>query len=360
MKALLSEFGGVLQHNSMFNVMVRGYSPHLITFLVSEMRRHGVALEAALEGSDITPATLASTASRYSVLQILRVVMNSLRLTPEIAFDVGARLEVVACGIYGYAMLSSPDRQQLIGVVRQYAHLVDPLTRVTYSRLPGYSVWQVYPLLPADPEHPLYRFATELKLASSLAIGKDLYGPQFRFHKVRLRYAAPPQTVAYARHLQCQVEFSQEVNQIILSEADTVLQGVSRPDPMTHALALQLCESEAQRLAPTDSFSSAVAALLRERPDAMHNIDQAAAQLALHPRTLRRRLKTEGTSFSDIVNAQRLELALLYLRQSELSNEDIALRLGYSDAANFRKAFVAWTGDTPSRFRLRHSGQSQM
>ena len=46
-----------------------------------------------------------------------------------------------------------------------------------------------------------------------------------------------------------------------------------------------------------------------------------------------------------------MRLAIEYLRKTRMTNEDIASRLGYSDAANFRHAFARWTGKSPSEFR---------
>jgi AraC-like DNA-binding protein len=71
----------------------------------------------------------------------------------------------------------------------------------------------------------------------------------------------------------------------------------------------------------------------------------------MHPRALRRRLETEGTSYRDVLAEVRMRLAIEYLRRTQMTHEEIASRLGYSDAANFRHAFLRWTGKSPSEFR---------
>lgn len=331
--------------------MAKGYSPHLIRFLVREMQIRGMSCEDALKGSDISLVELELNTSRFSALQILQIVINSLRLTPGIALDVGSNFHVVACGIYGYAMLSSPDRQYLINVITKYAHLIDPLTKVEYVCRPGQSVWQFEPHLTDDVMHPLYRFAVELKVSSAITVARDLYGPQFHFNEVQLRYPAPAHAAAYARCLQCPIEYGQEVNQIIFRDADAVMQGISRPDPITHALAIDFCDQEAKKLTATVSQAESVAALLNRSPNSFPCIEKVASDLLLHPRTLRRRLKAEGTSFTEIVHQHRLQLAIRYLSRNVLSNEEIAAKLGYSEASNFRKAFLTWTGNTPNSFR---------
>jgi AraC-like DNA-binding protein len=47
----------------------------------------------------------------------------------------------------------------------------------------------------------------------------------------------------------------------------------------------------------------------------------------------------------------RMRLAIEYLRKTQMTNEEIASRLGYSEAANFRHAFARWTRKSPSAFR---------
>jgi AraC-like DNA-binding protein len=71
----------------------------------------------------------------------------------------------------------------------------------------------------------------------------------------------------------------------------------------------------------------------------------------MHPRALRRRLEAEGASYRDLLADVRMRLAVEYLRKTQMTNEEIARRIGYSDAANFRHAFARWTGKRPSEFR---------
>jgi len=76
-----------------------------------------------------------------------------------------------------------------------------------------------------------------------------------------------------------------------------------------------------------------------------------AADLNMSERTLRRKLMKLDTSFSELRDQVRIALAEQLLVGSTKSTEDVAERLGYSDAANFRHAFKRWHGEPPSFFR---------
>ncbi len=79
----------------------------------------------------------------------------------------------------------------------------------------------------------------------------------------------------------------------------------------------------------------------------------AARGLGLSTRTLHRRLEQEGTSFREIKDALRREIALALLEKSELSVAEIAGELGYSEPSAFFRAFQGWTGVAPTVHRKR-------
>ncbi|HEX4878482.1 MAG TPA: AraC family transcriptional regulator ligand-binding domain-containing protein [Limnobacter sp.] len=82
-------------------------------------------------------------------------------------------------------------------------------------------------------------------------------------------------------------------------------------------------------------------------------LERIAGMLNMHPRTMQRRLKEEGTSFGDLLAQVRHELACEMLSKSVLDIETIASNLGYSDRRSFTSAFIKWQGVTPREFRNR-------
>jgi AraC-like DNA-binding protein len=68
-------------------------------------------------------------------------------------------------------------------------------------------------------------------------------------------------------------------------------------------------------------------------------------------RTLRRQLTAEGTSFSSLLDEERRERAILLLHSRSVPLKRIAGSLGYSNVANFSRAFFRWTGRRPSEHR---------
>lgn len=79
--------------------------------------------------------------------------------------------------------------------------------------------------------------------------------------------------------------------------------------------------------------------------------DSVAESLNMSARTLQRRLETEGTTFTDLTDETRSELARQYLAQPHYSVTQVAYLLGFSEPSNFARAFRRWTGRSPSQFQ---------
>ena len=89
-------------------------------------------------------------------------------------------------------------------------------------------------------------------------------------------------------------------------------------------------------------------------------IHEAAKVMEINTRTLQRRLSQAGTSYSLIVDDLRCEAACRLLRREDQSVADIAKALDYSDPAHFTRAFLRWTGMSPSTYRHQCTGRRKV
>jgi AraC-like DNA-binding protein len=84
------------------------------------------------------------------------------------------------------------------------------------------------------------------------------------------------------------------------------------------------------------------------------SLEQVSNLFAIHRRTLNRRLRTQGTSFKTLVDETRYDIARQLLRDTRLSVLEVAVTLGYSDAAALTRAFRRWSGTSPAVWRSAH------
>ncbi|MFZ6641989.1 AraC family transcriptional regulator ligand-binding domain-containing protein [Undibacterium sp. TC4M20W] len=93
------------------------------------------------------------------------------------------------------------------------------------------------------------------------------------------------------------------------------------------------------------------AVLLEGLPAGEYSVETVARHLALSKRSLQRQLSEESTSFKDILNATRQQLAQHYLSTASVSQGEIAYLLGFQEVNSFIRAFKDWTGNTPAAYR---------
>ena len=94
------------------------------------------------------------------------------------------------------------------------------------------------------------------------------------------------------------------------------------------------------------------AALLELLPGGSASVEAVSKRLGASVRALQRRLKDEGSSFQDVLNRTRVELARHYLKSSPMTAAEISFLLGFEDPNSFFRAFHKWTGSTPEQARM--------
>jgi AraC-like DNA-binding protein len=91
--------------------------------------------------------------------------------------------------------------------------------------------------------------------------------------------------------------------------------------------------------------------LLQLLPSGHVDQDTIAEKLYRSRSTLQRQLVAEGTSYRDILDSTRKNLAEIYLKNGEHTQAQIAFMVGFSDQSNFSRAFKRWTGVSPGEFQ---------
>lgn len=120
------------------------------------------------------------------------------------------------------------------------------------------------------------------------------------------------------------------------------------PSIELQAVALRQLEG----LDPGANISDRVRAVFETLEPDVPDLETVAETLHMSRATLKRKLKTNGSTFQDIKDSFRLRRASNLLRDSDATVDEIAAELRFSDASGFSKAFRRWTGLAPSEWRL--------
>ncbi|MFT3812587.1 MAG: AraC family transcriptional regulator [Acidovorax sp.] len=330
----------------------RIYPAHKLAAVVNASVQAGVEATALLSGSGLTERQLRSAATRISYAQMVAVFRNALRLSPDplFALRAGQTMRVTSYGMYGYALMSSPSHAVALDFAAKYHRVMGPVAHMSVCAGEEEVVFIYLPVLSHDPTDALYRACVEFVFASQLTLERDLYGPSFHFTRICTAAPAPPHARLSSEFFGCAVEYGQPRNEVAFS-AHWVAQPISLSDPIANSLAHEMCEQVFAQLENTEGIASRVRRSLLEHPGRFPTVEAMAESMSMSSRMLHRRLAAEQTTYRQLLGDVRMRLAVEYLSKTSMTNEEIAARLGYSDAANFRHAFMRRLGRRPSDYR---------
>jgi AraC-like DNA-binding protein len=302
---------------------------------------------------DLDPARLDSLPDRlpWAVMVRLFVAAREVSRDPGIALRLAEQVQPETWEMLGYVIKSSGTLGDALLRAGRYLRLLSDATELSLHVEGERAI-----LLHRNP-YPELKLpeGAEFVLAAVTTIGGHLSGRRLAPLEVRFQHAAPADTSIHARVFRAPVRFRQPHNALVIDEAVLHVPIGSRDPRLCTLLERQAAQLLATLPEPrrfTRAVEEIVATELHEgRIDAVH----VATRLGIHPKTLSRRLKAEGTSHRRLVEDVRRDLAERYLSVSDKTVTEVAFLLGYSDASAFHKAFVRWKGVGPDVYRRRSS-----
>ncbi len=196
----------------------------------------------------------------------------------------------------------------------------------------------------------------EISLAIVVRVLRLLGGPEARPIAISFIHDQQGSDVAYRDALGCPVRFGQTWCGFEISES-LACRRIESADPETKRIAAKYLD--ANYLPPTVSLSERVAELVRRLlPTGQCSVDAIANQLAMHPRSLQRRLAKEGVRCHDLIERERRLLAARYLGEPGLPLGQVAVLLGYAEQSTLNLACRRWFGKTPRQYRAGLQGSA--
>lgn len=271
--------------------------------------------------------------------------MESLSASATFPLDLGRAVTVESFSPPIFACFCSPNLKLALGRLAHYKDLVAPIQFVLHHTSETTTV--TLATLPELGPCPTSIMALEYVFLTHIArlATREAIVPQAVFSTRPL-----PEQAAYEAFLGCAI-VPGELNQICFTASDA-----ERPFLTANAAFWEMFEPDLNlrlnALRQVDNVTRRVRACLSEMlASGDSSIQTVAHHLAVSPRTLQRQLKNENTSFQAVLTALRHDLALQYLKSSELSDLDIAFLLGYQETNSFIRAFQQWTGQSPYQMR---------
>jgi AraC-like DNA-binding protein len=312
----------------------------------------GASAEEILRGADIRSEEVHSPKTRISLGQLMTTYQNAIQLSADrhLPYRIGTTIHVSTYGMYGYAMLCCPDFRKAMDFAMSYHALAAPLATIEFREEGGRATWSIEPILHSVADRRLYRFIAELQIGIHISLMRDIMGTAFAPQEVCLSYPPADDFGITEELVGCSVRFAQPANRIVF-KSEWLDQSATLGNQTTYPTILAMCDELLEDLNLRVGPAGKIRAILLRDIGNPPTFDAAAKLLDVNARSLRRQLRQQGMSFRGLRDELRAQLALKYLRSTDLANEDIAFALGFSDAANFRRAFHRWTNKSPSEVR---------
>lgn len=331
----------------------RIYAPYKINAVVEVLAEQGIPAQSVLVGTSLSPGQLHNPNALTSIKQFLTVCENAIALSedPATPFEVGSRLHLSAYGMYGYALMSCLSLREYFRLAVKYRRLATPPFPAIWEEGDHVVTWRFPGSFVSPPSADLRRFLFELQLAITVTHVQEVAGFDCPPMGAKIPHDRPNHAALYKKYLGCVCEFGEVETQLFYDSAI-----LDRKPKMAHQLTASLVQETCDRLLGQAKISEGatgeVYRVLMAVPGNFPSMEEVAERMNTTPRTLRRKLMLEDTSFQHIRDDVRRTLALEYLQSSRMSTEDIGILLGFSDTANFRRALRRWTGKGLEDLRL--------
>ncbi|QGZ38757.1 AraC-like DNA-binding protein [Pseudoduganella flava] len=265
---------------------------------------------------------------------------------PHFGLHVGERVRPGTYTVYGMILLSCRDIGQVFEQTLRYEALAHDLGRSTLT-VDGAEAHYRWHSAGAPHRHLIDSVFAGIRVFGNWLTGADL--PANALELVH-DGGDPAGHAEYVRVFGTLPRFGAAGNAARFDAALLALP-VPNADTSLYPLLRQHAD-ELLRLRQVPAVTAQVrAALTANLAHGGAKLAAIATQLAVTPRTLQRKLADAGTSFQQVLDGVRFDLARGYLARPELSLVDIAFLLGYGEQSAFSHAFRDWAGVTPGAYR---------
>ena len=325
-----------------------------VRIMVQGAIAHGMTAAECLAGSGLTEPDLDDENAEiwaHQEFDVIRNIIARLGDRPGVGIEVGLHSTLGRAGLLGFLILASPTLRHGVELILPYLALSPTHLRFSVETDDEYGY-----LVGDDSELPtdVRSFVVERDLAGFVAATQGAHlalTPTWADTTLDADRAA--KLAELWRLPLSDVRSGQRTNR--LAARHEVL---DMPSPLADANTArkleQQCREVLDRRLSRVGIGGQVRSRLLHNPGELPAMQTIADELHIDPRTLRRRLAAEGTSYRALLDEVRHRLAVELLQQ-DLSMEEISRHLGYAETANFTHAFKRWEGTAPSYFRRSRS-----
>jgi AraC-like DNA-binding protein len=306
---------------------------------------HGADTAAVLAAAGLPPEALSEPERFIPYASAARLFVEATRATgcPHFGLVIGAAWRLRDLGLLGELVRTGATVRDALQAFVAFHQLNSQGAAAYLIETNSHAELGYVPFKPqVDELAPLF----DAVIAMGAGFVRELAGEPFRLAAVHLARAAPGDVAPYAEHFRCPVRFDAERSLMRFERA-----AMDRRPPGADAQLHEQSRSAILAALGDDFLPRVYRALRLQMLHGVASGDAVAQQLALQRRTFNRRLESHGVTFQTILDDVRYEVGRQLLHETDLPLVEVAVALGYEEAASFSRAFRRWSGVYPGAWR---------
>lgn len=322
-----------------------------VMMIAETLESYNVDYRPVFEELGMNVKELGDPNARYDHSAVLKLWSLVTDLTGDPCFGLKTRhfYRPTSLHALGFSWLASPTLLEAFNRLQRYVRIVNTAAKIQIDKKASFTQLTVSTSIAHIDKYPA---AIDTGLSIVLHMCRLIYGNDLQPIKVQMRRPQPAQMhlKKYLELFGAPIEFGHNNNALFFDNAV-----VNRRLP-TGNIELarandQVINNYLSHLDDTSTGIRVKTKITELLPTGNVTEEKIASVLNVSLRTMQRKLKEENTSFKNILNTTRQELADHYMELSRMSLNEITYLLGFSDPANFSRAFKRWHGIPPSEYR---------
>jgi AraC-like DNA-binding protein len=309
----------------------------------------GIDAQRLFESAGLDPQRLRDSGARYPVKRMTKLWKLAVSATADPCFGLSVERfwHPTTLHALGYSWMASESLLEALQRTVRYFRIVTDAGYVRLEETADSFRFSLHSHNKADAAAE----AIDAGMAMIIDMCRKAYGANINPLRVSLQRPEPECKDRFKAFFNAPIMFSAFENALYLDKEQLKEQLPTANAELVRVNDLVITEY----LARFDRNAIAMRArahLIHRLSSGDVNEESVAKALNLSLRSFQRRLKQEGTTYKELVADTRRELAVIYIKNSQLSVSEITFLLGFSEPSNFSRAFKRWMGESPSDYRL--------
>ncbi len=323
------------------------------------VQENGVSADLWLRQAGVSEQALTARDSLLTASQADALADAALALCErsDIAFEMGRRIKTNSHSLLGYGLISCNTFDEYMRMAQRHYHLMIETWTLRYRLVPGGAEATYTPTVAMSSE--LLAFYLEVLALAHHNQMVLMLGERLPPYDIYLSMKAPPHIQRYYQLGRARFHFDEgELAAVrVVMDSDMLRLPLAMGNPDVARDIDERCSKLAQRPARgVDNWIDYVTMVLQESQGGLVTLDDIARRANVSARTIDRHLKQEGQRFRELAEKIRFEKACAMLAAPGTRITDVAELLGFSDTANFSRAFQRVMGVSPSQYRSQLTG----